>query len=475
MKAGRVFLLIIGVFAFFLVNAQPFFNVTEFGAVPKTEQSQTDVLQKAIDVCAEAGGGTVVFPPGIYRSATLVLKSNVYLHLSPGAELVSSRNENEFKSFTDAGFHASGLPVQVYAANAENIGITGSGSIDGKAEYFLDDLEGIDNFVAEEFLIAREAGVPMKKHKKVPPLTVMVFFNNCRNVTFRDASFLNSMHWGIHLKSCRDVVIDGIKIYSSLEKGANSDGLDIDGCSNVTVSNCIIETGDDAIVLKTTDKDGPATPCENITVNNCILSSTSAALKLGTESFADYRHIVFSNCIIRNTNRGLAIIIRDGATAENILFSNITIDCRRKDFYWWGSGDPIWLVVTKRNKNSKIGHIRNVFFSNIRATGQGTTKIEGHPERPLENIQFSDVSIKINPEDRPDKRALQGFYAHDVKNLEMNHFKVTWNEKEPEPKWQHGAVFENINGLNWNEVSIDPVPGKDEPAVIFNNVLSKKL
>jgi hypothetical protein len=475
MKTVRGILLLFGVFAFLNGNAQPFFDVTDFGALPGAEQSQTAVLQKAVNACAAAGGGTVIFPPGTYRAATLVLIDNVFLHLAPGAELVSSRDENEFKTFTDAGFHASGLPVQVYAANAENIGITGSGTIDGKAEYFLDDLEGVDNFVAEEFRIAREAGVPMKKHKKIPPLTVMFFFNNCRNVTFRDASFLNSMHWGIHLKSCRDVVVDGIKIYSSLERGANSDGLDIDGCSNVTVSNCIIETGDDAIVLKTTDKDGPATPCENITVTNCILTSTSAALKLGTESFADYRYIVFSNCVIRNTNRGLAIIIRDGATVENIIFSNITIDCRRKDFYWWGSGDPIWLVVTQRNENSKIGHIRNVFFSNIRATGQGTTKIEGHPDRPLENIQFNDVTLHMNPEERPDKRALSGFYAHDVNGLEMNHFKITWNEKETEPKWQHGAVFENINGLKWDEVSVDAVPGKDVPEVILKNVSKSKL
>jgi hypothetical protein len=469
MKTGRIILLLFGVCSFFITYAQPFFDVTEFGAVPNAEHTQTEVLQNTIDACAEAGGGTVFLPPGIYQAATLVLKKNVILHLSAGAQLVSSRDESEFRKFTDAGFHASGLPVQVFAANAENIGITGAGTIDGKAEYFLDDLEEVDNFVDEEFRIAREAGIPMKKYKKIPPLTVMIFFNNCRNITFREASFLNSMHWGIHLKSCRDVIIDGIKIYSSLEKGANSDGLDIDGCSNVAVSNCIIETGDDAIVLKTTDKDGPATPCENITVNNCVLTSTSAALKLGTESFADYRHIIFSNCIIRNTNRGLAIIIRDGATAENILFSNIIIDCRRKDFFWWGSGDPIWLVVTKRNENSKIGHIRNVFFSNIRATGQGTTKIEGHNERPLENIQFSDVSLHMKAEERMDKRAVYGFLAHDVTGLEMNHFKLTWNKQNQEIKWMNGAVFENITGLKWHEVSIDPAPGKKEPAILFRN------
>jgi polygalacturonase len=213
------------------VLAQPFFNVTEFGAIPNINQSQTTVLQKAIDKCGEAGGGTVIFPSGIYRTATLVLRDNVFLHFDTGAELVSSRDEGEFKTFTDAGIQGFKFPVQIYAASAVNIGITGVGIINGKAEYFLDDIESIDNFVAKEFQIALEAGIPMKKFKRIPPLTVMVYFKNCTNVIFRDVSFVNSVHWGIHLKSCKNVIVDGIKIFSNLEKGANADGLDIDGCS----------------------------------------------------------------------------------------------------------------------------------------------------------------------------------------------------------------------------------------------------
>lgn len=451
--------------------AQPYFDVTDFGAVPCAEYSQTETLQKAIDTCSEKGGGTVVIPPGIFRSATLVLKNNVFLHLAPGAKLISSRDVAEFSRYVDKDYAVSGLPVQIYAYGISNTGITGSGIIDGDAHYVLEDIKGVDNFVATEFEIARQAGVPMKKHAKIDPITVMVFFNDCQNVTLRDASFLHSVHWGIHLKNCKDVTVDGIKIYSCLEKGANSDGLDIDGCRNVTVSNCIIETGDDAIVLKTTNKDGPAMPCENIVVTNCVLTSTSAALKLGTESFADYRHIVFSNCVIRNTNRALSIIIRDGATAENIVFSDITIDCRRKDFYWWGNGDPIWLVVTQRAPESSIGHIRDVYFNNIRATGQGTTKIEGHPKRPLENIQFSNVSLYIDPEERPDKRTVHGFMAQHVDRLTLDRVTITWNLEQTESKWQSGMVLENINGLMKNQTQISAAPGKDIPPVILKNVL----
>lgn len=454
----------------FAVWAQPFYYVTDFGAEPGAEKSQTEYLQNAIDACAGKGGGTVVIPPGTFRSATLVLKSNVFLYLAPRAKLISSRDVEEFRRYVDKGYAVSGLPVQIYAHGISNTGITGSGTIDGDAQYVLEDLRTVDNFVAREFEIARKAGIPMKKHAKIGPITVMVFFSDCQNVTLRDASFLRSVHWGIHLKNCEDVLVDGIRIYSCLEKGANSDGLDIDGCRNVTVSNCIIETGDDAIVLKTTNKDGPAMSCENIVVTNCVLTSSSATLKLGTESFADYRNIVFGNCVIRNTNRGLAIIIRDGSTAENILFTDITIECRRKDFYWWGNGDPIWLVVTQRTPESEIGHIRNVCFNNIRATAQGTTKIEGHPQRPLENIVFSGVSIRMEPEETIDKRATHGFYAHHVDGLALDRFDVTWQTSGAESGWQSGIVLENITGLKMNQTETTAAPGSNVEAIIQKNI-----
>lgn len=454
----------------FAVFAHPFYYVTDYGAVPGAEKSQTEFLQKAIDACAEKGGGTVVVTPGTYLSATLVLKDNVILHLASGAILKSSRDVAEFNRYVKEGYSVSGLPVQIYANGISNSGITGNGAIDGDAQYILREITGVDNFVAKEFEIARKAGIPMLKHAKIEPITVMVFFKDCSNLVFRDATFRHSVHWGIHLKNCQDVRVDGIRIYSDLEKGANSDGLDIDGCRNVTVSNCIIETGDDAIVLKTTDKEGPAMPCENIVVTNCVLASTSAALKLGTESFADFRHIVFSNCVIRNSNRALAIIIRDGATAENILFSDISIECRRKDFYWWGNGDPIWLVVLQRTPESQVGHIRDVYFKNIRAIGQGTTKIEGHPARPFENIRFSEVSLHMNPEERPDKRAEHGFIASHINGLSLDRFNLTWNTELTEPLWKNAMVLENISELSMNQIEAKAAPGRKFKKIVKKNV-----
>lgn len=127
--------------------------------------------------------------------------------------------------------------------------------------------------------------------------------------------------------------------------------MDIDGCNNVMINNCRIDTGDDALCLKTTLLNGQSRPCSYITITNCILTSSSAALKLGTESHADFEHITVSNCIIKNANRGLNMIIRDGGSARNILFSNLTISTQRKETFWWGNGDPIWFTIQKEEIN----------------------------------------------------------------------------------------------------------------------------
>lgn len=100
-------------------------------------------------------------------------------------------------------------------------------------------------------------------------------------------------------------------------------------------------------------KEGHAESCENITVSNCLLTSTSSALKIGTETYADFRYISFANCIIRDTNRGLSIVVRDGATVEYVSFSNIQLETKRKHFNWWRNGDPIWIVVKNVMKTLK--------------------------------------------------------------------------------------------------------------------------
>ena len=132
---------------------------------------------------------------------------------------------------------------------------------------------------------------------------------------------------------------------------------------------------------------------------------------------------------------------------SDVHFSNITIECNRKDFYWWGNGDPIWLVVKKRYPDSKIGSISNVSFQNITASGQGTSKLEGFPGHPLQDIRMSNIRIKMEPESTPDKRCEFGFEAHDVKDLYIENMELKWNEESPQDTWKKAFNFYDVDGL----------------------------
>lgn len=441
-------------------------NVKDLGAGGKKDELITPIIQKAIDSCFSAGGGRVYFPPGNYLSGTIQLKTNVSLYLMTGATLWASRNEKDYPDHfviykkNDSGKEGDGrTPVLVYAKNAKNIGIEGKGIINGQAQRTYEDLKKVDGFIADETENARKSGVEMKMYYKVKPYTCMVFFESSEHIHISQTSFIESTDWTLHFKWCKKIFVDNVYIESSLEKGVNADGIDIDGCTDAVITNSIIETGDDAIVLKSTNTFDKFQPCQNVTVSNCVLVSTSTALKLGTESFGDFRYINFNNCVIRNTNRGLSIVVRDGATVSNVIFSDITMECNRKHFNWWGNADPFWLVVKKRHQDSKIGKIENVVFRNIIAHVQGTAKLEGFPGHPLQNIRMNQVQIFMYPESKPDKRADNAFFASEVNQLSISDMEITWDTENPEPKWSNAIALNKVNNVMIKAVKAKQAPG----------------
>jgi hypothetical protein len=443
-------------------------NVRDFGAKGEKSELSTKFIQQAIDQCAASGGGKVYFPPGEYLSGALELKSNVSIYLEAGAVIYASLNPADYEVPEKENRYRN--PVLIYADGAENITIEGKGTINGQARRIWTPIKNADGFIQEETEIARRAGVEMSQFQKVEPHTFLVFLVNCKNVTVKDVTLYESCNWTLHLQWCKQVFINRVSIFSSLTEGVNADGIDVDGCSDVIISDCFIETGDDAIVLKSTLSKGKSQPCENVTVTNCILTSTSTALKIGTETFSDFRHILFNNCVIRNSNRGLSILVRDGATVSDVKFSNITLDLNRKHFNWWGNADPIWLVVLKRSEKSKVGTIKNVTFDNISGSCQGTSRIEGFPGNPIENIRMNNLKLTLNPESLPDKRATHGFMAHDVKGLSITDFDLVWNEQSAEPRWGSAFRFENVEDLWLGKVSCRQAPGKVNPAIQLVNV-----
>lgn len=240
--------------------------------------------------------------------------------------------------------------------------------------------------------------------------------------------------------------------------GVNSDGLDIDGCSNVTISDCYISTGDDAIVLKTTRSNAGYRNCEDVTVNNCVLESSSTALKLGTESHGDFTRILFSNCVIRNTNRGLGIFIRDGGKASKIVFQNIAMQGRRREFHWWGDGDLVRFLIMKRAPDSRSGAIEDVIIRNVVADVQGTSMISSRESTAIKNLELDNISLTMYAEETADKRADNALTIDNVQNLTLRNISFSWDTLMQEDKWQHAIQIKQSSSVFVNAIHIKNVP-----------------
>ena len=347
-------------------SAPVVFNIRDYGARPDKAGNAQAAIQRAIEACTAAGGGQVLVPAGVFGTATIYLRSNVELHLASGATLFalpdSTLYRNDKAGLLDAG--DSFIPALIVAKNVSNVSLTGPGTVLGEPRFTSIVVSPPDTYpgwTANAFA----TGVDMHAPRVRDPKVSLVYISGCRNVALSDVHIENSPNWSCHLQWSQDLTIRGVHISSSLERGVNSDGLDIDGCKRVLVADCIIRTGDDAICLKTTRQGGRSETCEDISITNCILSSSSCALKIGTETNSDFRRILFTNCTINDTNRGLGIIVRDGATVSDVVFSNIVLACHRRPFFWWGNGEAFHLTVLKRNDGSKVGRIENVRIQGI--------------------------------------------------------------------------------------------------------------
>lgn len=305
-------------------------------------------------------------PPGRYLSGTLFLKSNVTLHLSAGATLLGSPNLADYpvtvskiRSYTDNYTDKSLL----YGEDLENVAIEGAGTLDGQGKSF--------------------SGPYMVR-------PYMLRLISCRRVAVNNVAFKNSPMWVQHYLACDDVAIRGITVHSRVN--ANNDGIDIDGCDRVRISDCDISSGDDAIVIKST----LLRPARNIVVTNCTLSTHCNALKLGTESNGGFENIAISNCTIYDTRlSGIALEAVDGGTLDRVQVSNITMD---------GVGAPIFLRLGDRARPFETGgprqppgRLRNVILRDIQAVRASTVgcAIAGIPGHSIEDVTLDNIRLEF--------------------------------------------------------------------------------
>ncbi len=452
-------------------------SVRDFGAVGDGVTPDTQNIQRAIDACWQDGGGTVTIPAGHYLSGSIRLKSNVRLFLDAGAVLLASTHPTDFK--VDADYVDSKTGYFIGAVDAENISVAGYGEIFGRGDLQMERDDGVSEYP----LLPAEMRFQM------------CYFRGCRNVRLEDVTLRQSSEWTVHLIGCRHVVIHAIHILNN-RRGANNDGIDPDACQDVRISECHIEGGDDAIVIKATRNAAlQYGGCENIVVSGCTLISRGSAVKIGTETFGPIRDCVVTGCVIRQSNRGVGIWVRDGGIVENILIANLVIETRmfrgapHRDRVrdWWGKGEPIFLSAACRQPGRFPGKIRRVRVCHILAECENSVFLQGTAESPLEDICLEGLQMRFRmvsgleggwfdiqpPEDQVFAHDNPAIYGNHVRGLTVWDVVVSW--AAPESKhWSHLVQCENAVNLWLDGISGQAArPGL--PVVALKNVRGVRL
>jgi hypothetical protein len=457
-------------------------NPLAFGARGNGIANDTTALQRTLDACGRAGGGTVVLPSRhTFLSGTLSLSSNTEFHLAGGSTLLASPNRDHFRK----------LGSLLFAKDARDIRISGTGTIDGNFAAFFPPKGPNGYAIPSPFLGPYDPLYPAAALNPADGRPRMILLVGCRNTQLADFTIRNSPTWTIHPIGCDGLHINGISILNSLEI-PNCDGIDIDHCRNVRIEGCNIIAGDDCLVLKASRNFGDYGPCEGITITNCTLESSSAGIKIGNEGPYPLRSATVSNCTIVRTNRGISLTNRDGEVVEDLLFTDMTIETRMRTMMWWGSGEPVFVSSAPRTPGAAVGQFRGIQFANLACHSESGIYLRGTREVPLRDISLRGIDLLIEkstqipggfydvrPDDTPgaigvDKRSIAGVFAADVSGLTLSDVHVGWGAQRPD---YYGSALElhNCNAVGLTDVTGGAAHAANPPSVFDNVQLATDL
>ena len=351
------------------------YNIQSLGAKPDGQTLCTDAIQTAVDRCAKDGGGTVYFPPGRWLTGTVYLANDVTIELENGCTVLGTTDKGQY-----------GPPRQLMGVEGEqystwaifagkslrSIAIRGRGTIDGQGSNFK----------------YKDGARPKN-----------LYFEDCQDVLIEGVRLRNAGSWMQHYRNCERLTVRDIAVFNHVSY--NNDGLNIDSCRDVVISGSVVDSDDDAIVLKSLSRK----PCENIIISDCVVSSHCNSIKMGTESGGGFQNITVTNCTICSPRysqviygrqrglAGLALEIVDGGTLDRVAISNITIK---------GVTAPIFIRLGDRARTYEkdhprppVGTFRNVSVSNVIATDCSSVgcAIVGLPDHPIENVTLSNIHL----------------------------------------------------------------------------------
>ena len=420
-------------------------NVLEKGAINDGSTLTTQAIQDAIDEISASGGGKVVIPAGVYLTGPIVLKSNVNLHTERGALVVFSPDFSLYP-IHDASFEGLDTkrcqsPISAY--NAVNIAITGHGAFNGSGDYWrpvkkakltasqwkkkiesggvLSDDEKIwypTEGAKYAVTLCQDQNVPAGNysdsiweyiHAFLRP--VMLNFISCKNVLLEGVCFENSPAWNLHPICCENIVLANLNVRNPWYS-QNGDGVDVESCKNVVITDCMFDVGDDAICMKSgKNEDGRrrGIPAENIIVNGCTVYHGHGGFVVGSEMSGGVKNIEVKNCLFEGTDVGLRFKSTRGrgGVVENIFISDIFMtdipnEALLFDLFYGGKGageetdeeiaarmGAMVPPVTEETPQFKNISIENVVCRNAKRP----IYFNGLPEMPIQNVSLKNIRM----------------------------------------------------------------------------------
>ncbi len=406
-------------------------KISSFGILPNTGELLTEKIQNAITECAKCGN-RLLFETGEYRTGTLVLEDNTDIYLEDGAVLFGSDNLDDYYivdgcSFVDAVGQERGKAF-LLSYRKKNIRISGKGTINGNGAKFTD------------------------------PRPFLLRIIESENISLEGVTFKDAAAWCLHICSSAYVDIRGVKIDTRVNE--NNDAIDIDGSRYVKIEDCDINSGDDALCMKSTTLN----PCEYVTISNCRVSSGWGAFKIGTESVGDIRHISIENCHFYDvTGGGIKIVPSDGSNVEDISIKNITmVNCTGPIFIvngerlrrYAGIGRDTYSTiknVTIENITADVvrAPVRGFYFGEVWGHAIGGIVISGTKRNPIKNLtlknikcnlpggvtEYEEKPVRYIGEDYPefhrmDTLPAKGIYVRDAEEVTFENLEISFKESD---------------------------------------------
>ena len=464
------------------------YSVLRFGAIGDGLTLNTIAIQAGIDEVHQKGGGRLIFPKGTFLSGTVILKSNVTLHLEEGATLLGSTKIDHYLKLNRwKGF--------IMADGQDNIGISGNGKIDGQGRELA---LGVDSLFYAGKLDSSLYSLKERRPIEITRPQIIEFFR-CSNINVKDVTIMNAACWVQTYDRCRNLNIDNIKVIS--DAYWNNDGMDIVDCKKVRITNCYVDTSDDGICLKSYARGEHF--CDSVYIANCTVRSSASAVKLGTGSYGGFRNIHIENIKVFDTFRSaIAIESVDGGIIDNVRVENIDAV---------NTGNAIFVRLGERKKDFPTGEIKNVLLKNIKVEicferpdyrydvrgpelpffhNVFPASITGVPDHIIENIRLEDIEITYpgrgnkalaniplyRLEDIPEQvdhypefsmfgeLPAWGFYVRHVTDISMQNVKL----KITDPDYRPALVFDDVENAHIEALKVE---GDDkEEDVILENV-----